>query len=294
MIAWQRVDETAAQELLDFAGARPKDLAPVAPGQLRGAVALYNRLSDRRLAWLADEVGMGKTFVALGAVALLRHQNPTARVLFIVPSSRLQAKWRKEIALFTRSCIRNIDHRARTFQGLPARPVLEPDSLYQFAAEMAVDSERDVLATMSSFSFALGDDRGNWRERWRELGQLAPALQGDLPEACYREKAAFKKAYGAALNLILPSFDLVVCDESHNLRAGPGHDAARNSTMAMALGGADPQIAELPWRHQGTPRVARLLCLTATPVGRRYEELARLAEVFWMDRLPDKSAEVQA
>lgn len=294
MIVWERVDETEAHELLDFAGARPKDLAPVAPGQLRGAVALYNRLSDRRLAWLADEVGMGKTFVALGAVALLRHQNPTARVLFIVPSSRLQAKWRKEIALFTKSCIRDIDHRARTFQGLPARPVLEPDSLYQFAAEMAVDSERDVLATMSSFSFALGDDPGNWRERWRELGQLAPALQGALPEACYREKSAFKKAYAAALNLILPSFDLVVCDESHNLRAGPSHDAARNSTMALALGGADPQIVELPWGHQGTPRVARLLCLTATPVERSYEELARQAAVFGMDRLPDMSAEVQA
>ena len=288
MTPWERVDLESATELLDFAGARPEDLASVAPGQLRGAVAVYNRLADRRLAWLADEVGMGKTYVALGVVALLRHQNPDARILFIVPSGRLQAKWRKEIALFTRSCVRHVDHRARTFQGLPARPLVQPGSLFDVAAEMSSDADRDVLATMSAFSFGLVDDEPeSWQAEWRQLAALAPYLPTRLPPGLIQNKWQFKQVYAAALNLVLPQFDLVVCDEAHNLRAGANHGAARNLTMAAALGGRRDGLPPLPWSEPGTPRVARLLCLTATPVERRYIELARQAEVFGLDRHPD-------
>lgn len=295
MTPWERVDLESAGELLDFAGARPHDLASVAPGQLRGAVAVYNRLADRRLAWLSDEVGMGKTYVALGVIALLRHQNPGARILFIVPSGRLQSKWRKEIALFTRSCVRQVDHRARTFQGLPARPLVEPGSLLQIAAEMSSDADRDVLATMSAFSFGLGDDDPeSWQTEWRRLAELAPYLPARLPAGLVQNKWQFKQVYAAALNLVLPNFDLVVCDEAHNLRAGLESGAARNLTMAAALGGSMKGLPALPWSEPGTPRVARLLCLTATPVERRYIELARQAEVFGLDRHPDLPASVHA
>lgn len=294
MTWWQRVDEQAAHGFLDFGGARPDDpvLEQVAPGQLRGAVALYNRLSDRRLVWLSDEVGMGKTFVALGVVALLRHEHPDARVLFIVPSGRLQAKWKKEIGLFSRACVRHIDHRARTFQGLPARPLVEPGNLYELAAEMVVDPDRDVLATMSSFSFSLSENKDDWKAAWRRLVRLAPALPREAPAAICDRKDVFKRAYAAALNLILPTFDLVVCDESHNLRAGANHGAARNLTMAAALGGHFG--AALPWKQQPASRVARLLCLTATPVERRYEELARQAQVFGLDASGATPTDVRA
>ncbi len=67
---------TAAQ-LLDF-GAR------IGPGQradeqLAGSVAIHNILAERGIAYLADEVGMGKTYVALGALALFRHFRPDFR-----------------------------------------------------------------------------------------------------------------------------------------------------------------------------------------------------------------------
>ena len=41
--------------------------------QLAGAVAMHNILERHNVAYLADEVGMGKTYVALGAMALFRH-----------------------------------------------------------------------------------------------------------------------------------------------------------------------------------------------------------------------------
>ena len=70
------VDRSAAAQLLDFG----RHIGPGqrADEQLDGAVALYNTLVDHHVAYLADEVGMGKTYVALGVLALLRHYQPTA------------------------------------------------------------------------------------------------------------------------------------------------------------------------------------------------------------------------
>lgn len=49
---------------------------------------------------LADEVGMGKTFEALGLAALAHHFNPRAKIVVITPGRDLNTKWEKEIQLF--------------------------------------------------------------------------------------------------------------------------------------------------------------------------------------------------
>ena len=62
------INVQTAGQLLDF-GARI-GAGPRADEQLHGAVAIHNILEQHRVAYLADEVGMGKTYVALGALAL--------------------------------------------------------------------------------------------------------------------------------------------------------------------------------------------------------------------------------
>ena len=49
---------------------------------------------------LADEVGMGKTFEALGIAAAVRHANPESRVVVVTPSPELKVKWAKDIVGF--------------------------------------------------------------------------------------------------------------------------------------------------------------------------------------------------
>jgi hypothetical protein len=68
------IDIAAARRVLDFS----KRIGPGqrADEQLEGAVAIHNILDQHGVAYLADEVGMGKTYVALGALALFRHLNP--------------------------------------------------------------------------------------------------------------------------------------------------------------------------------------------------------------------------
>src|SRR5262245_12727060 len=88
------IDMAAARQLLDF-GARIGQ-GPRAQEQLEGAVAIHNILEKHRVAYLADEVGMGKTYVALGALALFRHYQPDFRAVVIAPKENIQRKWMKE------------------------------------------------------------------------------------------------------------------------------------------------------------------------------------------------------
>ena len=68
--------------------------------QLQGIASIYNILCKHGFAYLADEVGMGKTYQALGLVALLWNEKPDARVLFISPRQNLQVKWHGDYIRF--------------------------------------------------------------------------------------------------------------------------------------------------------------------------------------------------
>src|SRR5690349_12695779 len=50
---------------------------------------------------LADEVGMGKTFEALGVLAARAHAASDSRFLVITPGADLNKKWTNEIRRFT-------------------------------------------------------------------------------------------------------------------------------------------------------------------------------------------------
>ncbi|QNA44289.1 helicase-related protein [Lacibacter sediminis] len=73
--------------------------------QLRTADAILHRLKDQPGVILADEVGMGKTFVALAAAVsiYLKDKKP---VVVMIPHN-LTAKWPNDFRLFRESCITN-------------------------------------------------------------------------------------------------------------------------------------------------------------------------------------------
>ena len=73
-------------DLIDLTVVGDNESQSMADLQLEGVAAIYNILCQHNFAYLADEVGMGKTYQALGLVALLWNEMPDARVLFISPS----------------------------------------------------------------------------------------------------------------------------------------------------------------------------------------------------------------
>lgn len=50
---------------------------------------------------LADEVGMGKTYEALGIIAAFRQQDPKSRIIVITPGPDLNTKWKSEFERFS-------------------------------------------------------------------------------------------------------------------------------------------------------------------------------------------------
>jgi superfamily II DNA or RNA helicase len=272
------IDLEAARALLDFgrrigAGHRAEE-------QLRGAVAIHNILRKHRVAYLADEVGMGKTYVALGALALFRHFEPGFRVLIIAPRENIQKKWQKELSNFVAHNVRFADMRVAAPDGRPARPLVSCGNLLELANEAILDPYRDFFVRMTSFSLALGKTGEDWKKTRDELRHHLPWLGNEAFDL--RSKEQFKRNFARALCCALPKFDLVIVDEAHNLKHGfSASSSARNQVLGEAFGrhldGDAPDARLFPGYG---PRAERVLFLSATPLDETYRHVWNQLDLF--------------
>lgn len=269
-----------AEQLLDF-GSRLHD--PVrAREQLAGAVALHNLLETEKVAYLADEVGMGKTFVALGALALFRHFNPNFRVLVIAPRENIQLKWMKELRGFVKHNVRFADLRVKGLDDRPVRPMASCGNLIELLREVSIDRNQDFFMRMPSFSLGVS---GKGSVDADSVAKLRAELLGELPWLDsgvfdLRNKQTFKDNVAKAICCALPKFDLVIIDEAHNLKHGfRDNVAARNRVLALALGHPEAEADPRLFPTYGE-RAARVLMLSATPLEDSYTQLWNQLHVF--------------
>lgn len=277
-----RLDIATARELLDFAAGASGGIvsAAVAEEQLRGAVALHNMLQEQHVAYLADEVGMGKTYVALGAMALLRHFEPKLRVMVLAPKENIQNKWMKEWRNFVNRVVRVEDLRVKAIGGHPARALVKVNSLADLVTEVSNDPDRDYFARLTSFSLSTAGGENAGKRRRDQLLRALPWLSPDLLDA--RNKQRYQRNFARAVNCALPPIDLLIVDEAHNLKAGwkQGVSASvRNTMLGCALGGH--AIAEDSNSFRGyTRRVRRVLFLSATPIETDIRQLWNQLDLF--------------
>ena len=272
------IDLEAARALLDF-GRRIGE-GQRAEEQLRGAVALHNLLREHRVAYLADEVGMGKTYVALGALALFRHFAPDFRVLILAPRENIQRKWQKELINFTAHNVRFDDLRVRAFDGRPARALVSCDNLVELVHETSLDPNRDFFVRMSSFSLPLRETEEDRRRLCDRLRELLPWLSDEAFVGA--DKNAFKRRVAQVLCCALPKFDLVIVDEAHNLKHGfSSASSARNQVLGLAFGRHPPDDRPSPRLFPGYgPRAERVLFLSATPLEETYRHVWNQLDLF--------------
>ncbi len=274
------IDVTTASQLLDFSarigeGQRAQE-------QLEGAVAIHNILSERGVAYLADEVGMGKTYVALGALALFRHYQPDFRALVIAPRENIQNKWMKELRNFVAHNVRFPDLRVKAIDGRPTRPLAACGNLLELVHHVTLDPNRDFFLRLSSFSLpATGKEMVDPEaaRRFRNgLRRHLPWMRDEVFD--FRRKQEFKDNVARALCCALPRFDLVIVDEGHNLKHGFGERvSARNRVLALAMG--RPGVEADPKLFPGYgPRAKRVLFLSATPVEETYRHLWNQLDIF--------------
>ena len=106
------------------------------------------------MAYLADEVGLGKTYVALATAALLPPLRSSVQgVRRRTQHSNIQRKWNNDWRAFPGHNWKVGDLRVKA-SGALGRPAVLPDRLSDLAFESMVDDDRDVFARLTSFSFA--------------------------------------------------------------------------------------------------------------------------------------------
>ncbi|MHC2400967.1 Rad3-related DNA helicase [Bradyrhizobium barranii subsp. barranii] len=278
------IDLESARKILDFSsrigeGQRAEE-------QLQGAVAVHNLLDQQGIAYLADEVGMGKTYVALGALSLFRHQNPAFRVLVIAPRENIQRKWMKEVRNFVRYNYRLSDLRMRNLNALPIRHLVRCDSLLELVRETNLNPDRDFFARLTSFSLAIGGEKSanpdDARRMRNGLRQYLRWVKDDVFDL--RNKQTFKDNFASAVCCALPIFDLVIVDEAHNLKRGfSASVSARNRVLALAMG-RNKSAADLTLFPRYGVRAKRVLLLSATPVEETYRHLWNQLDIFGLTR----------
>lgn len=123
-------------------------------------------LDERPGLVLADEVGMGKTFEALGVAAAFRHANARSRIVVVTPGPDLNTKWFSEFSRFGEMFDFGSDVKA-------------VGSLGQFVQE--VRSNPVVVAPVTMFQ----SGRGSWEQayllslyfHWKQIhGHTANAI----------------------------------------------------------------------------------------------------------------------
>lgn len=276
------IDIKTAEKLLDFGARIGENQKARTEEQLRGAVAIHNLLSTQGVAYLADEVGMGKTYVALGAMALFRHYKPDFRLLIIAPRKNIQIKWMKELRNFVSNNVKFSDMRVKSLDGHPVKPLVYCDNLLGMIRELSIDRNRDFFLRLSSFSLPVSGKEKVDPESARHLRdgmrRYIPWLDDKVFDM--RNRKEFKDNIARAICCALPVFDLVIVDEGHNLKHGFSENvSARNRVLGLAMGHPESAADKKLFPNFG-PRAKRVLFLSATPIEETYTHLWNQLNVF--------------
>ena len=239
----------------------------------------FLRQPDNNIIYIADEVGLGKTYIGIGISILLRQQstNPSNhRDLVIVPKKNLQEKWRKEITNFVDRNYRltdTIKHHLR-----------DHIEVYDKLTSIHPEGWINIFRT-SAFSH-LATPR-NKRSDLREhlVANVFPSddfssrIIQDAWEKGYFYKendSLLRKLVACLLNIASSPIQCLIIDEAHNYKHGE-NTALRNIITSRFLGAvkdeevlqAFPELAD----KMKYPLAQKVICLSATPKDRELFEI---------------------
>ncbi|HEY3382623.1 MAG TPA: DEAD/DEAH box helicase [Vicinamibacterales bacterium] len=146
--------------------------------QRKEVVAILARLRNRPGVVLADEVGMGKTFVALGVAYSVAMRSPAGPVILMVPAN-LVDKWEQDLKTF---CELYLDGRLAVSRDLASRQeLLDGTSLRYGIARHSVELLKlldDRPRERCHFIFVAQGAMGRQQtDKWVRLALIAEALR---------------------------------------------------------------------------------------------------------------------
>lgn len=203
---------------------KPDDTS-MAAKQAEGVAGLWNLLRKRRLALLADEVGMGKTYQAMGVMLRLWWEKPDARILVMAPNNTLCNNWKTEFATFCQ------EHYRTEFPVENYEPQIH--SRLSDLAEATEEKPHPFYLTT--------------------IHALSGLVPQDEKEDRYNAAADYGTRYRRQIMQALGgSFDLIIIDEAHYFRNRHG-DSQRAAAAQTFFGKNNERLG------------SHVLLLTATP-----------------------------
>lgn len=229
--------------------------------QVLGSARIFNLLMEKKIALLADEVGMGKTIQSLAVCATLWQQKPNARILVLTPREEIARNWQKEYDSFISSHYRHQDDIVKSSLGhKPVRKLLHCSNLYHLTEQVRKGWGSFYVGKISSLSSLLSKD-----EIIPRLESIGVYNHSEVSRIHKDNHVELSSTIAEVLrNEILkqgedkskPYFDLIIIDEAHYLRNVDGSSQRVNAAMGFF---GDPED------KSSTPLAARALLLTATP-----------------------------
>nr|WP_321521238.1 helicase-related protein [uncultured Macellibacteroides sp.] len=248
---------------------------------------------ENKFLYIADEVGLGKTYIAIGIASLLRHfsVNPDHYTdVILVPKQNLQFKWLKEINIFIQKNYLLPDGIVKSVLNKPAA-YLSRESIKHDLSDFDSSYPSYVLYRNSSFSLGSDSDleSNNWTDKLKEKLKLEQRSLFDKVCKKFRYKPIIiKHAYAYLLNQSLPEIDLLIVDEAHNYKHGiDGDISIRNQLVSRVFGACTNDVElfnEFPELKEFVkPKVKKLLFLSATPINTQLYEIKRQLDCFLVD-----------
>lgn len=261
--------------------------------QIKGVTALCNILHNKKYAYLADEVGMGKTYQAIGVISMLLKERPNAKILVIAPNRNVQNNWISEINNFQKNNLSDrIDLKVKSFEE-------RQDFIKSFQEK---NKENIFLTRLTTFS-TIGDsivryDNSNYK--YYEEVPVKVLFEGLCRVTGADKKSNSKDKFGSFdagkicgkfLRKYTPDFDLVVIDEAQNMRNENNATVFINywlglkrckDTKTTSVGNV---LSCIPSKNKNN---TKFLLLSATPAHRNIDSLRN--QLFYFEEESDVPA----
>ncbi|MBX2889736.1 MAG: DEAD/DEAH box helicase [Saprospiraceae bacterium] len=278
------LDSASTNELLHL-HARALIASNIAERQTEVVRKAFNYLTaseNHKVVYIADEVGLGKTYIALGIAMLLRHfsqEKTMHRDLVLVPKANLQRKWADAAKSFVQNNYRgnrtdiaplfDVELNRERLQTLLPDAAMTIFRMTSFSSLAAKSSRRARLPLLERLKEQVGPDK------WA-LQILDKAWTGHLFENERARDLLCLAAY--LLNALSGRVNTLIVDEAHNYRHGID-SSFRNLATACFLGvhrheavlKAFPELE----KRLHFPLADKTICLSATPKDRDLWEIAR-------------------
>lgn len=255
---------------------------------------LYLNNPENNLIYIADEVGLGKTYIAAGISMLFRHFSADIdnhKDLIIVPKKNLQYKWDKELKNFIKNnyidnndSIKQLDFEKCIKDKLSGIKKEDPITIFRMTSFSSITSAASSKKT--EFYNYLVFDVFEEDEYCEEVLIEAWNLK-------YFDKAnehKLRKLIAYLFNVISSKIDCLIIDEAHNYKYGIGNDlhdsSIRNEVTARFLGAIDDKsiindFSRLDLRDKiKFPLANKIICLSATPKDRNLLEIKNQLNCF--------------